>query len=150
MLFVIRILYNESLYIYIYHYRWAVIKDKDVYEKVSRYITVADLGISKDTQLRVLKLLKVAVEGDGKQLFKFAYDKMRQRWDRLTSVFSKSTRFSIQKRDPLHCNFFNETRLPSPGNVTFYLCNFDFYDETIRRIYNMTYDNHCSLCMGKM
>ncbi|CAH1446144.1 unnamed protein product [Lactuca virosa] len=94
---------------------WAVIKDKDVYEKVSRYITVADLGISKDTQLRVLKLLKVAVESDGKQLFKFAYDKMRERWDRLTSVFSKSTRFSIQKRDPLHCNFFNETRLPSPA-----------------------------------
>ncbi|KAJ9546041.1 hypothetical protein OSB04_025748 [Centaurea solstitialis] len=33
----------------------------------------------------------------------------------LTSIFSKSTRFSIQKRHPLHCNFFNETRLPSPA-----------------------------------
>lgn len=94
---------------------WAVIKDKDVYEKVSKYVEVADLGISKDTQSRVLKLLKVAVEGDGKPLFEFAYNKMRDRWDRLTSVFSKSTRFSIQHRHPLHCNFFNETRLPSPA-----------------------------------
>ncbi|CAH1446143.1 unnamed protein product [Lactuca virosa] len=94
---------------------WAVIKDKDVYEKVSKYMEVADLGISKDTQLRVLKLLKVVVEDDGKQLFKFAYAKMRERWDRLTSVFSKSTRFSIQERHPLHCNFFNKTRLPSPA-----------------------------------
>ncbi|KAL7585836.1 hypothetical protein Lser_V15G43017 [Lactuca serriola] len=94
---------------------WAVIKDKDVYEKVSKYIEVADLGISKDTQLRVLKLLKVVVEDDGTQLFKFAYAKMRERWDRLTSVFSKSTRFSIQERHPLHCNFFNKTRLPSPA-----------------------------------
>ncbi|KAJ9546042.1 hypothetical protein OSB04_025749 [Centaurea solstitialis] len=94
---------------------WAVIKDKDVYEKVAKYIEVADLGISKDTQSRVLTLLKLAVEGDGKPLFKFAYSKMSDRWDRLTSVFSKSTRFSIQKRHPLYCNFFNETRLPSPA-----------------------------------
>ncbi|KAI3675964.1 hypothetical protein L1987_85560 [Smallanthus sonchifolius] len=94
---------------------WAIIKDKDVYEKVASYISVADLGISKDTQLRVLKLLKVAVEGDGKPLFEFSYNKMRDRWDRLSTVFSKSTRFSIQQRHPLHCNFFNETRLPSPA-----------------------------------
>ncbi|KAI3810427.1 hypothetical protein L1987_20039 [Smallanthus sonchifolius] len=94
---------------------WAIIKDKDVYEKVANYISVADLGISKDTQLRVLKLLKVSVEGDGKPLFEFSYNKMRDRWDRLTAVFSKSTRFSIQQRHPLHCNFFNETRLPSPA-----------------------------------
>ncbi|PWA38507.1 pyridoxal phosphate-dependent transferase [Artemisia annua] len=94
---------------------WAVIKDKDVYQKVLNYISVADLGISKDTQLRVLKLLKKAVEGDGKPIFEFAYNKMRDRWERLSSVFSKSTRFSIQQRHPLHCNFFNETRLPSPG-----------------------------------
>nr|XP_043617399.1 tryptophan aminotransferase-related protein 3-like [Erigeron canadensis] len=94
---------------------WAVIKDKDVYDKILNYISVADLGISKDTQLRVLKLLKVAVEDDGKPLFKFAYKTMRDRWDRLTTVFSKSTRFSLQQRHPLHCNFFNETRLPSPA-----------------------------------
>nr|GEY74300.1 tryptophan aminotransferase-related protein 3-like [Tanacetum cinerariifolium] len=94
---------------------WAVIKDKDVYQKVLEYISVAEFGISKDTQLRVLKLLKKAVEGYGKPIFEFAYNKMRNRWERLTSVFSKSTRFSIQQRHPSHCNFFNETRLPSPA-----------------------------------
>ncbi|KAL8255055.1 hypothetical protein R6Q59_033276, partial [Mikania micrantha] len=94
---------------------WAIIKDKDIYDKVLNYISVADLGISKDTQLRVLKLIKVAVEGDGMPLFEFSYNKMKDRWDRLTSVFSKSTKFSIQQRHPLYCNFFNETRLPSPA-----------------------------------
>ncbi|KAJ9546043.1 hypothetical protein OSB04_025750 [Centaurea solstitialis] len=94
---------------------WAVIKDKDVYLKMLAYIIVADLGISKDTQLRVLKLLKVALEDDGKPFFKFAYNKMKDRWDTLTSVFSKSTRFSIQHIHPLRCNFFNVTRLPSPA-----------------------------------
>ncbi|KAK1440396.1 hypothetical protein QVD17_06221 [Tagetes erecta] len=94
---------------------WAIIKDRDVYEKVLKYIYLADMGISKDTQLRVLKILKVAIKQDTKLFFDFAYDKMRDRWDRLTSIFSKSTRFSIQKRHPLHCNFFHQTRLPSPA-----------------------------------
>ncbi|XP_076896836.1 tryptophan aminotransferase-related protein 3-like [Bidens hawaiensis] len=96
---------------------WAVIKDKDVYEKFLNYIELVDMGISKDTQLRVLKLLKVIVEGDGKPFFEFAYNKMRDRWDRMYSVLSKSTRFSVQDRHPLHCNFFNETRIPSPAYV---------------------------------
>nr|GFA30897.1 tryptophan aminotransferase-related protein 3-like [Tanacetum cinerariifolium] len=93
---------------------WAVIKDKDVYDKVSTYIRVADLGISKDSQLRALKLLKVVVEDDGRSFFEFGDNTMRDRWERLTLVFAKSSRFSIQQRNPLHCNFFNETRLPSP------------------------------------
>lgn len=96
-------------------YRWAVIKDKDVYDKVMNYIHLFDFGVSKDTQLRVLKLLKVVVERDGKPFFDFAYNMMKDRWDRLTPVFSKSTRFSIQHRHPTQCNFFNETRLASPG-----------------------------------
>ncbi|MFS7895989.1 putative alliinase, EGF-like domain, pyridoxal phosphate-dependent transferase, major [Helianthus anomalus] len=106
---------------------WAIIKNKDVYEKFLNYIMMADLGISKDTQLRVLKLLKVAIEENGKPLFDYSYNTMRDRWDRLTSVLSKSTRFSIQKRHPLHCNFFNETRLPSPGNL-FNLTKLILYD----------------------
>ncbi|KAJ0684238.1 putative alliinase, EGF-like domain, pyridoxal phosphate-dependent transferase, major [Helianthus annuus] len=68
-----------------------------------------------DTQLRVLKVLKVAMKADGKPFFEFAYNQMSDRWNRLTSVFSKSTRFSIQPRHPLHCNFFHQTRQPSPA-----------------------------------
>ncbi|KAJ0500356.1 putative alliinase, EGF-like domain, pyridoxal phosphate-dependent transferase, major [Helianthus annuus] len=95
--------------------RWAIIKDKDVYDKVLNYIYLANAGISKDTQLRVLKVLKVAMKADGKPFFEFAYNQMSDRWNRLTSVFSKSTRFSIQPRHPLHCNFFHQTRQPSPA-----------------------------------
>ncbi|KAI3810421.1 hypothetical protein L1987_20033 [Smallanthus sonchifolius] len=68
---------------------WVIIKDKNVYEKVLKDIYLADMGISKDTQLRVLKILKVATQEDGKPFFEFAYNKMRDRWERLTSVFSK-------------------------------------------------------------
>nr|GEY32146.1 tryptophan aminotransferase-related protein 4-like [Tanacetum cinerariifolium] len=64
---------------------WAVIKDKDVYDKVSTYIKVANLGISKDSQLRALKLLKVVVEDDGRSFFLFGDNTMRDRWERLPS-----------------------------------------------------------------
>ncbi|KAJ0873800.1 putative alliinase, pyridoxal phosphate-dependent transferase, major domain-containing protein [Helianthus annuus] len=94
---------------------WAIIKDKVLYDKVLNYIYLANAGISKDTQLRVLKVLKVAMKADGKPFFEFAYNQMSDRWNRLTSVFSKSTRFSIQPRHPLHCNFFHQTRQPSPA-----------------------------------
>ncbi|KAF5789639.1 putative alliinase, EGF-like domain, pyridoxal phosphate-dependent transferase, major [Helianthus annuus] len=50
---------------------WAIIKDKDVYEKVLKYICLANGGISKDTQLRVLKVLKVAIKEGGKPFLNF-------------------------------------------------------------------------------
>ncbi|XP_076932147.1 tryptophan aminotransferase-related protein 4-like [Bidens hawaiensis] len=94
---------------------WAIIKDKDVYEKFLTYASVASAGVSRDTQLRVLKILKLIVEGNGKSFFEFTNNKMKDRWDSLTSIMSKSKRFSIQERQPLHCTFFNETREPNPA-----------------------------------
>ncbi|KAL0440385.1 UNVERIFIED_CONTAM: Tryptophan aminotransferase-related protein 4 [Sesamum latifolium] len=37
---------------------WAIVKDKDVYENMLKYKSLADSGTSKDTQLRALKLIK--------------------------------------------------------------------------------------------
>lgn len=41
-----------------------LVKDKAVYERMKRYITLSSIGVSKDTQLRALQSLKVVV-GDG-------------------------------------------------------------------------------------
>ncbi|KAJ0734400.1 putative alliinase, EGF-like domain, pyridoxal phosphate-dependent transferase, major [Helianthus annuus] len=94
---------------------WAIIKDRDIYDKMLLYISMSDVGISHDTQLRALKILETTIDEDGKPFFEFAYTKMTERWDRLTSAFSKSTRFSLQDRHPFHCTYFNETRLPTPA-----------------------------------
>ncbi|KAL0294762.1 UNVERIFIED_CONTAM: Tryptophan aminotransferase-related protein 4 [Sesamum calycinum] len=37
---------------------WAIVKDKNVYENMLQYKSLADSGTSKDTQLRALKLIK--------------------------------------------------------------------------------------------
>ncbi|KAL5122864.1 Tryptophan aminotransferase-related protein 4 [Glycine soja] len=92
---------------------WAIIKDEAVYQKMLIYLQLNTIGVSRDVQLRALKLLDVIVEGDGKEIFQFAYSTMRDRWIRLKKVISESKRFSLQKLSPR--TFFKRVRDPSPA-----------------------------------
>ena len=83
------------------------------------YLQLNTIGVSRDVQLRALKLLDVIVEGDGKEIFQFAYSTMRDRWIRLKQVISESKRFSLQKLSPQYCTFFKRVRDPSPGKYPF-------------------------------
>ncbi|KAH7832853.1 hypothetical protein Vadar_000646 [Vaccinium darrowii] len=95
---------------------WALVKDEAVYQRMVRYMTFSEMGVSRDAQLRALKLLKVVLEeGDGKEIFEFAYQTMRKRWERLSQVISTSKRFSIQEILPQFCTFFQKVRGPSPA-----------------------------------
>ncbi|XP_052203334.1 tryptophan aminotransferase-related protein 4-like [Diospyros lotus] len=94
---------------------WAVIKDEAVYQRMLQYIETSELGVSRDTQLRALKLLKAVLEGDGREIFEFAYRKMSTRWEKLRRALSTSTRFSLQPTAPQYCTFFQEVRGPSPA-----------------------------------
>lgn len=80
------------------------------------YTGLNTMGVSRDAQLRALKLLKVVLEGRGREMFKFGYETMRDRWEKLRETLSISKRFSLQKIEPQHCNFFQKAREPSPGN----------------------------------
>ncbi|KAI0515554.1 hypothetical protein KFK09_008219 [Dendrobium nobile] len=96
---------------------WAIIKDEKVYQKVVTYMDLSTVGVSSDTQLRVLKLIKTILlqireEGD---FFKFGYETMKERWQRLSKVVSSSNRFSLQKLSPHYCSYFNEFKDPSPA-----------------------------------
>ncbi|KAL2966912.1 hypothetical protein AAZX31_16G144500 [Glycine max] len=94
---------------------WAIIKDEAVYQKMMIYLRLSAMGVSRDVQLRVLKLLDVATEGDGKEIFQFTYSTMRDRWIRLKQIIYKSKRFSLQKLSPQYCTFFKRVRDPSPA-----------------------------------
>ncbi|CAL0302990.1 unnamed protein product [Lupinus luteus] len=94
---------------------WAIIKDEEVYEKMSTYVGLNTMGISREAQLRALKLFDVALEAEGRELFEFGYTTMRDRWVRLKQVLSKSNRFSLQKLSPQYCSFFKRDRDPSPA-----------------------------------
>ncbi|XP_060170835.1 tryptophan aminotransferase-related protein 4-like [Lycium barbarum] len=94
---------------------WAIVKDVNVYTRMMVYIGLADMGIPKDAQLRALTLLKVVAEGDGKQLFHFAHQNLRDRWEKLSQIFSLSKSFSLQRIPTQYCTYLERARDPSPA-----------------------------------
>ncbi|OMO98679.1 hypothetical protein COLO4_13770 [Corchorus olitorius] len=92
---------------------WAVVKDETVFNKMTIHMQINSMGVSRDTQLRAFKLLKVALQG--RELFDFGYQTMKSRWERLSNIISLSKRFSLQKIDPQYCTFYNKIREFSPA-----------------------------------
>ncbi|MCL7031590.1 hypothetical protein MKW94_016334 [Papaver nudicaule] len=93
---------------------WALIKDQVVYQKFQDYMTLNSMGVSRDTQLRALKLLNVLL-AEGKELFEFGHRTTRTRWESLNKVMSASERFSLQKLTPQHSTYFQNITAPSPA-----------------------------------
>lgn len=96
---------------------WALIKDEGVYQKATRYMQINTMGVSRDTQLRVLKLIKVMLaemRGEG-GIFEFGYKTTAERWSKLSKVVSSSNRFSLQQLSPQYCTYFKKIRGPSPA-----------------------------------
>ncbi|XP_021771537.1 tryptophan aminotransferase-related protein 3-like [Chenopodium quinoa] len=79
------------------------------------YVMHNTLGVSQDTQLRVLILLKAIVDEGGSDIFKFGHNIMKERWEGLTTILSTSSRFSLQHIPPQFCSFYQRVRGPSPA-----------------------------------
>ncbi|KAK4428358.1 Tryptophan aminotransferase-related protein 4 [Sesamum alatum] len=94
---------------------WGIVKDKNVYENMLKYKSLADSGTSKDTQLRALKLIKVVLEDGGRGIFNFAYRTMSGRWTKLKHVLSLSKRFKLQEIPLLFCNYSRTVKGASPA-----------------------------------
>ncbi|WCJ43308.1 tryptophan aminotransferase related 1 [Euphorbia peplus] len=94
---------------------WAIVKDKLIYEKMVSYLNLNTIGVSRDSQLRALKLLKVALQEGENNLFQFAHQTMRKRWVSLNQIISMTDRFSLQKLPPKYCTYINKVRDASPA-----------------------------------
>lgn len=77
---------------------------------MAKYIRLSSMGVSRDTQLRALQLLKVVVGDGGHEIFHFGYETLKKRWETLNKIFSLSTRFSLQTIEPEYCNYFKKVR----------------------------------------
>ena len=98
-------------------YRWALIRDEKVAKRAYEYVTESILGASRDTQLRMLRIIKVILANlhTEEDIFAFGHDVMRTRWRRLNAIVSRSRRISLQKIHPHYCMYFKRVREPSPG-----------------------------------
>ena len=100
-------------------FRWALLKDEKVYEKALLYLDMNTMGVSRDTQLRILKIIKAIlpeIRGGEDDIFKFGFKTMSERWKRLNKLISSEKRFSLQKLDAQYCTYLQKIRDPSPGN----------------------------------
>ncbi|KAF5725657.1 hypothetical protein HS088_TW23G00384 [Tripterygium wilfordii] len=96
-------------------FKWAMVKDRAVYERMVQYMQINTMGVSRDSQLRTLKLLRVVLEREARDLFDFGYKTMSSRWETLSKTISMSKRFSLQEIRPENCTYFDRIREASPG-----------------------------------
>ncbi|KAF8678501.1 hypothetical protein HU200_046255 [Digitaria exilis] len=82
------------------------------------YVSDSIMGASRDTQLRMLGIVKAMLANlHGKDdIFAFGHDVMRTRWRKLNAVVSRSRLISLQKIPPhQYCTYFKRFREPSPA-----------------------------------
>ncbi|XP_073014169.1 tryptophan aminotransferase-related protein 2 [Typha latifolia] len=101
---------------------WALVKDRDVAKKMVKFIELNTIGVSKDSQLRAAKILKVVSDGyelpnpDGMdKLFDFGRRLMAARWERLHEAVKASGFFSLPEFSSGFCTFFKERTATYPA-----------------------------------
>lgn len=102
---------------------WALVKDPEVARRMTKFIELNTIGVSKDSQLRAAKILQVVRNGydNGgdsgfkERLFEFGRYMMAERWDRLREAVQKKSLFSLPEFPKSCCNFFGETSTSYPA-----------------------------------
>ncbi|XP_050223355.1 tryptophan aminotransferase-related protein 2 isoform X1 [Mercurialis annua] len=100
---------------------WALVKDREVAKKMIKYIELNSIGVSKDSQLRAARVLKVVADSyespsdSSDTLFGFAYHIMAERWQLLRAAVQHSGIFSLPKFSPGFCNYLKRAFEPQPA-----------------------------------
>ena len=99
---------------------WALVKDREVARRMTKFVELNTIGVSKDSQLRAAKVLSAVSDGyDGgasrHRLFDFGRRKMVERWRMLREAAAASGIFSLPEETSGRCNFANETAANNPA-----------------------------------
>ncbi|PPD79791.1 hypothetical protein GOBAR_DD23273 [Gossypium barbadense] len=99
---------------------WALVKDEDVARKMTKYIEINTIGVSKDSQVRAAKVLKVISDNsegpnEGDSFFEFSYRVMAKRWKQFREAVQQSGLFSVSDFPPQLCMFLNRVFEPQPA-----------------------------------
>lgn len=125
---------------------WALVKDQEVARKMTEFIEINTIGVSKDSQLRAAKILQAVADscdlvGTGPEevqpFFDHSYILMEKRWNQLRAVVEKSRLFSLPNFSAARCNFSGRNFKTQPGNCKYWevpsllrpspICTFLFY-----------------------
>lgn len=104
--------------------RWAVVKDKEIAKKMTKFIEMSSLGVSKDSQQRAAKIMGVISDGyenckctnNNDLFFDHCHQVMAGRWERLRQVVERNGIFTLPKYPKQYCLFAGDSTEPHPGN----------------------------------
>ncbi|KAK4263155.1 hypothetical protein QN277_028612 [Acacia crassicarpa] len=114
---------------------WAIVKDKEIAKKMTKFIQMSSIGVSKESQIRVAKIIEVLCDiyenfkcsGSSKEtelFFELSKCLMKERWEKLREVIKQSNDFSLPKFPKAYCNFTNESSETYPA-FAWLKCNKD-------------------------
>ncbi|KAF0921203.1 hypothetical protein E2562_039313 [Oryza meyeriana var. granulata] len=107
---------------------WALVKDRAIARKMTKFVELNTIGVSKDSQLRAAKVLAAVSDGYERRpeqakgtttpphrLFDFGRRKMVERWSMLRASAAASGIFSLPEETSGFCNFTKETAATNPA-----------------------------------
>nr|CCF55441.1 hypothetical protein [Brachypodium sylvaticum] len=105
---------------------WALVKDREVAKRMTKFVELNTIGVSKDSQLRAAKVLSAVSDGyddmgsgarhrHRHRLFDFGRRKMVERWAMLRAAVAASGIFSLPEETSGHCNFTNDAAANNPA-----------------------------------
>ncbi|CAN0929435.1 Tryptophan aminotransferase-related protein 1 [Linum grandiflorum] len=104
---------------------WALVKDREVARRMTMFMQVTTIGVSKDSQLRAAKLLEFVAddcEGDGNNVvdsdetfFGQGRKVIAKRWEKLREAIKGRDVFIITKHPQQYCNFSGKYFQPVPA-----------------------------------
>jgi len=101
---------------------WALVKDRDVAKRMTKFIELNTIGVSKDSQLRAAKVLRAVSDAyelpeakEDHRLFDYGRRKMVERWTMLREAAAASGIFSLPEETSGFCNFTKEIAVTNPA-----------------------------------
>lgn len=101
---------------------WALVKDKEIAKKMTKFIELNTIGVSKDSQLRAAKILQAVSDNDhvgdlekSETFFEYGYNLMTKRWKNLRAAVNNNKLFSLPEFPLERCNFSDQTFEPQPA-----------------------------------
>jgi len=94
---------------------------------MTRYVQLSSIGVSKESQTRVAKIIGVICDGyqnfgsmESELFFEYSKRLLKKRWEKLWAVIDESKLFSVAKYPKAFCNFTNKSSEPTPGTTFFH------------------------------
>ncbi|KAK4263152.1 hypothetical protein QN277_028609 [Acacia crassicarpa] len=111
---------------------WAIVKDIDIARKMTKFIVLNSVGVSRESQTRAAKIMEVLYNSyqslrfdgskkDSELFFEYSRHLLKDRWEKLRRVISENGDFILHNQfsQRAYCNFRKESSEAYPAFAWF-------------------------------